>query len=44
MVDELKYKCNTKYNIATNSFICVIAIFRLYNNEENCPMLHLYDH
>ena len=29
--------------IATNSFMCVITIFRLYNMEEDCLMLHLYD-
>ena len=33
------YKCI----IATNSFMCVITIFRLYNMEENCLMLHLCD-
>ena len=32
-----------KYIIATNSFVCVITIFRLYNMGENCLMLHLYD-
>ena len=29
--------------IATNSYMCVIIIFRLYNMEENCLMLHFYD-
>ena len=33
---------NYKYIIATNSFMYVTAIFRLYNMEENCLMLHLY--
>ena len=35
-------RINYKYIIATNSFMCVITIFRLYNMEENCLMLHLY--
>ena len=34
---------NYKYIIATNSFICVITIFRLYNMEGNCLMFHFYD-
>ena len=36
-------RINYKYIIATNSFMCVITIFRLYNMEENCLMLHLND-
>ena len=36
-------RTNYKHIIATNSFMCVIAIFRLYNMEENCLMLHAYD-
>ena len=36
-------RINYKYIIATNSFMCVIAIFRLYNMEENCLMFHFYD-
>ena len=28
-------RVNYKYIIATNSFMCVITIFRLYNMEEN---------
>ena len=40
MVDEYNYKCI----IATNSFMCAITIFfRLYNIEEKCLMLHLFD-
>ena len=35
---------NYKYIIATNSFMCVITIFALYNMEENCLILHLCDH
>ena len=34
---------NYKYIIATNSFIRVITIFRLYSMEENCLMLQLFD-
>ena len=34
-------RINYKYIIATNSFMCPVAIFRLYNIEENCLMLHL---
>ena len=47
------YKCksinggriNYKYIIATKIFMCVITItiFRVYNMEKNCLMLHLYD-
>ena len=33
-------RINYKYIIATNSFMCVITIFRLYNMEENC-LFHL---
>ena len=29
--------------IATNSFMCVITIFKLYNMEENCLMVHFSD-
>ena len=36
-------RINYKYIIATNSFMCVITIFRPYNMEENCLTLHLYD-
>ena len=36
-------RINYKYIIATNSFMCVITIFRLYNMEENCLMIHFYD-
>ena len=32
-------RINYKYIIATNNFMCVITIFRLYNMEENCLML-----
>ena len=32
-----------KYNIATKRFICVNKIFRLYNMEEKCLLLHLHD-
>ena len=35
-------RINYKYIIATDSFMCVITIFRLYNMKENCLMLHLY--
>ena len=34
---------NYKYIIATNSFMCLITIFRLYKTEEDCLMLHLCD-
>ena len=34
---------NCKYIIATNTFMPVITIFRLYNMEGNCLMLLLYD-
>ena len=37
-------RINYKSIIAINSFKCVIIIFRLHNMEENCLMLHLYDH
>ena len=36
---RINYKCI----LATNSFMCVITIFRLYNLEKHCLMLHLYD-
>ena len=36
-------RINCKYIIATNSFMYLMTIFRLYNMEENCLMLHLYD-
>ena len=36
-------RINYKHILATNSFMCVITIFRLYNMEENCLMLQLYD-
>ena len=36
---RINYKCI----LATNSFVCVITIFRLYNLEKHCLMLHLYD-
>ena len=36
-------RINYKYIIATNSSICIIKIFRLYNMKDNCLMLHLYD-
>ena len=36
-------RINYKYVIATNSFACIIIIFRLYNIEKYCLMLHLYD-
>ena len=36
-------RTNYKYIIATNGFMCVVTIFRLYNMEEDCLMLHLYD-
>ena len=29
--------------MCTNTFMCVITIFRLYNMEENCLMFHFYD-
>ena len=32
-----------KYIIATNSFMYFTAIFRLYNMEETCLTLHIYD-
>ena len=35
-------RINCKCITATNSFICVITVSRLYNMEENCLMLHLY--
>ena len=35
-------RINRKY-IATNSFICVITIFRIYNMEENGLILLLYE-
>ena len=31
---------NYKYIIATNSYVSVITIFRLYNMEEDCLLLH----
>ena len=36
-------RINYKSIIATNSFMCVTTIFRLYNMEENYLVLHLYD-
>ena len=36
-------RINYKYIIATNSFICVITVFRLYNMKENCLMFRFYD-
>ena len=36
-------RMNYKYMMATNSYMSVIIIFRLYNMEENCLMLHFYD-
>ena len=38
-------RINYKYisYIANDSFICVLTIFRLYNIEEKCLMVHLYD-
>ena len=36
-------RINCKYIIATNSFMCVITIFRQYSMEENCLMFHFYD-
>ena len=36
-------RVNDKCIVATNSFMYVITIFRLYTMEENCLMLHLYD-
>ena len=36
-------RMNYKYIIVTNSFRCVITIFRLYNMEEDCLMFHFYD-
>ena len=35
---------NCKYIIPTNSSMCVITIFRLYNMEKSCCMLSLYGH
>ena len=33
-----------KYIIVTNRFMCVITVFKLHNMEEDCLMLHLFDH
>ena len=35
---------NYKYIIASKSFMCIITIFKIYNMEEDCFLLHLYDH
>ena len=35
-------RINYEYIMATNSFMCVITIFRLYNMEENCLIDIIY--